>query len=776
MNYFLSLQIKILTMENNKPTQEIEQMKRKSDGSNIYPKTITEAVFDKESGIQLNDMIKSFNCVYLPQLQIPNVQDNLFGTRCFIPHKFRRPMMFVTRLDLNNKLVLEYYTSQCIEDHEWGNNKNWQKLIDDNGNAVIVKTSEIQGDTLTFEESINQLWIEKSDGNKSKAGQPLTYFKMVPNEGKNYFTLYGTKNPDCSTWNNEKWHNEGTFLGEVTNLLKVWKYFDSMDSAMEDIDNIPDSGIIAVKNNDNWDLHAKENNTYIRLGGLSVSVSGAVKTADFENNINNDEQPATCKAIVDYFNSIKYDRVLDPIIMTELMFSQSSAKVAPQMTTKGLYSSVLNALPADRAFISNNNKKIGTHGSASMFSNDNGTGVSINQNSSVAINEDNKVFAVKTRNNTSSSTSAMSFNNGLFKSLVSLDTQYKIDQEGDYFYSSLPFVVDIQLPISIPDAVFEDTTNNQLRYKVDIKDENSNIVYSIFSYQIYNRNNQKVNIPKLFFGKSKMIYVCVTLYFTVKEKFTLSGGASLEYNVYTVGDESNTGKISCYYHTHGTEVNPDYVQTPEIKTDKINGKDVSTFESFDLFKLQKELLGNGNLSNERYLVYAGGTDDKGIVRVKEFIQIIPGIEYNLYKCHISKTSSELNITDIFDINKIPVFNGTPITNIDNNFFYRKLIGNYTNKIEIRTYDESFFTPVNTEISLPYWKCFETEKYTILVDVIGTVNNTFVHKQLTMDPEIFTDVNKPSSFISKNRNHVKIIDFNSGDEAVITIKVIFKNVQ
>lgn len=773
MNYFLSLQIKILTMENNKPTQEIEQMKRKSDGSNIYPKTITEAVFDKESGIQLNDMIKSFNCVYLPQLQIPNVQDNLFGTRCLIPHKFRRPMMFVTRLDLNNKLVLEYYTSQCIEDHEWGNNKNWQKLIDDNGNAVIVKTSEIQGDTLTFEESINQLWIEKSDGNKSKAGQPLTYFKMVPNEGKNYFTLYGTKNPDCSTWSDEKWHNEGTFLGEVTNLLKVWKYFDSMDSAMEDISNIPDSGIIAIKNGDNWDLYAKENNTYIRLGGLSVSVSGAVKTADFEDNINNDDQPATCKAIVDYFNSIKYDRVLDPVIMTELMFSQSSAKVAPQMTTKGLYSSVLNALPADRAFISDNNKKIGTHGSASMFSNDNGTGVSINQNSSVAINEDNKVFAVKTRNNTSSSTSAMSFNNGLLKPLVSLDTQYKIDQEGDYFYSSLPFVVDIQLPISIPDSVFEDTTNNQLRYKVDIKDENSNVVYSIFSYQVYNRNNQKVNIPKLFFGKSKMIYVCVTLYFTVKEKFTLSGGASLEYNVYTVGDESNTGKISCYYHTHGTEVNPDYVQTPEIKTDKINGKDIESIGGFDLFKLQKELLVQQRMLNIPGFV--NGTEEK-LFTIENGIQIIPSVEYVLYKFTARRTTSKGNFIDtdsIFD--SCPIADaGNNISSIKNNLVCRKKpkitdSGYITLSIE----DETFFPMVRTGVDLPNTKVFENTNgntfYNVFFEIKGVLGGKPVCDEIKLENTVDYDCHEHTFTTNGGLTEY-------GDHVTITAKIIFIKIQ
>lgn len=563
-------------MENNKTTKEIEQMKRKSDGSNIYPKTITEAVFDKESGIQLNDMIKSFNCIYLPQLQIPNVQDNLFGTRCLIPHKFRRPMMFVTRLDLNNKLVLEYYTSQCIEDHEWGSNKNWQKLIDDNGNAVIVKTTEIQGDTLTFEESINQLWIEKPDGNKSKAGQPLTYFKMVPNEGKNYFTLYGTKNPDCTEWSDEKWHNEGVFLGEVTNLLKVWKYFNNMDSAMGDINNIPDSGIIAIKNGDNWDLYAKDNNTYIRLGGLSVSVSEAVKTADFERNLRNDDQPATCKAIVDYFNRIKSDRVLDPVAMTELMFSQSSSRLVQQMTTKGLISSVLNTLPADRAFISNNNKKIGTHGSASVFSNENGTGVVINQNSNVIVDENKKVYAGYTGKYTmTSKIDKMYFTNGLMDSLICMDLEYEISQEGDYFYSSLPFMIDVELPESVPDALLEDTINNILKYKIDIKDDNNNIIYSVFSYQIYDRNSQKIIIPQLFLGKSKIIYVCIDLLYTVKETYTIDR-PSLNYNIYPIGEESNIGKINCYYHNDGTEINPDRIQTPEIKTEKINGKDIAS--------------------------------------------------------------------------------------------------------------------------------------------------------------------------------------------------------
>lgn len=290
---------------------EIEQMKRKSDGTAFYPRTILEAVVDKESNIQLDDIVRSINCIYLPQVQFENIADDLFATRCLIPRKFRRKMMFVTRIDDNGKLVLEYYTGSTVEDHAWGDSRFWQPLVDSDGNTVIVRNHVVQGDTLTFDRQENKLWIEKGEsGEREPAGEPLTFFKMVPNEGQHYFTLYGTKDPGFESWTDSQWIQNGIFLGNVTNLLKVWRYFNTMADAVEAKSTVPDSGLVGIREDDTWQLYANEQEGYIRLGGMSVSPSDVISASSFSSNTNNDDSAPSCMAVYSFVTDLVKDGVL----------------------------------------------------------------------------------------------------------------------------------------------------------------------------------------------------------------------------------------------------------------------------------------------------------------------------------------------------------------------------------------------------------------------------------------------------------------------------------
>lgn len=290
---------------------EIEQMKRKSDGTAFYPRTILEAVMDKESNIQLDDIVRSINCIYLPQVQFENITDDLFATRCLIPRKFRRKMMFVTRIDDNGKLVLEYYTGSTVEDHTWGDSRFWQPLVDSEGNTVIVRDHVVQGDTLTFDQQMNKLWIEKGEsGEREPAGEPLTFFKMVPNEGQHYFTLYGTKDPGFESWTDSQWRQNGIFLGNVTNLLKVWRYFNTMADAVEAKSTVPDSGLVGIREDDTWQLYANEQEGYIRLGGMSVSPSDVISASMFNSSTSNDDSAPSCMAVYNFVTDLVKDGVL----------------------------------------------------------------------------------------------------------------------------------------------------------------------------------------------------------------------------------------------------------------------------------------------------------------------------------------------------------------------------------------------------------------------------------------------------------------------------------
>lgn len=290
---------------------EIEQMKRKSDGTAFYPRTILEAVVDKESNIQLDDIVRSINCIYLPQVQFENITDDLFATRCLIPRKFRRKMMFVTRIDSNGKLVLEYYTGSTVEDHAWGDSRFWQPLVDSDGNTVVIRSETIQGDTLTFDRPANKLWIEKTGTDERQpAGEPLTFFKMVPNVGQNYFTLYGTKDPEFESWTDSQWRQDGIFLGNVTNLLKVWRYFSTMADAVSAKASVPESGLVGIMEDGVWQLYANESEGYIRLGGVSVTPSEVISSSMFEDNMRNDESAPSCLAVYNFFSDLVKNGVL----------------------------------------------------------------------------------------------------------------------------------------------------------------------------------------------------------------------------------------------------------------------------------------------------------------------------------------------------------------------------------------------------------------------------------------------------------------------------------
>lgn len=290
---------------------EIEQMKRKSDGTAFYPRTILEAVVDKESNIQLDDIVRSINCIYLPQVQFENITDDLFATRCLIPRKFRRKMMFVTRIDSNGKLVLEYYTGSTVEDHAWGDSRFWQPLVDSEGNTVVMRSETIQGDTLTFDRPANKLWIEKTGTDERQpAGEPLTFFKMVPNVGQNYFTLYGTKDPEFESWTDSQWRQDGIFLGNVTNLLKVWRYFSTMADAVSAKASVPESGLVGIMEDGVWQLYANESEGYIRLGGVSVTPSEVISSSMFEDNMRNDESAPSCLAVYNFFSDLVKNGVL----------------------------------------------------------------------------------------------------------------------------------------------------------------------------------------------------------------------------------------------------------------------------------------------------------------------------------------------------------------------------------------------------------------------------------------------------------------------------------
>lgn len=101
-------------------TQQL--IKKNNQGSgykNIYPKTYTESVLDKESGEVLDSILQKFNFMYLPYTGSSQ------NTRLLVPKKLRRRGLWIAYIRYDNTLVVEYYTATAINDESWKLDENW---------------------------------------------------------------------------------------------------------------------------------------------------------------------------------------------------------------------------------------------------------------------------------------------------------------------------------------------------------------------------------------------------------------------------------------------------------------------------------------------------------------------------------------------------------------------------------------------------------------------------------------------------------------------------
>lgn len=110
------------------------------DKRNVYPKNYTENIFDKESGKALPDILNSFNCYFL----------SYFGdkesTRLQVPLSLRKEGLWITYVDYNHIITIEYYNANRVSDEYWSDSSNWRQgsnllvgelSISSNGNWVI---------------------------------------------------------------------------------------------------------------------------------------------------------------------------------------------------------------------------------------------------------------------------------------------------------------------------------------------------------------------------------------------------------------------------------------------------------------------------------------------------------------------------------------------------------------------------------------------------------------------------------------------------------------
>lgn len=197
--------------------------------TNVSPITTVRAVKSEETGYTLDEILASFNMLFLPY----NVNAEL--TRLQVPNSFRRGGLWVTYVTYDETVVTEWYNSNDIDDNTWKSDANWRlgsnMLVGDisissEGNWVIngVDTgSKAQGESgitpMIRVNSDNHLEVSYTNGSSyiELSDNPVfTRFRVFENKLQQSLDLGNTwsdVSDHIAAW--FRWQNSTNNLGKV---------------------------------------------------------------------------------------------------------------------------------------------------------------------------------------------------------------------------------------------------------------------------------------------------------------------------------------------------------------------------------------------------------------------------------------------------------------------------------------------------------------------------------------------------------------------------------
>lgn len=104
--------------------KDIQQLIKKNSQEgryeDIFPKTFIDAVKDRESGNNLNEILSGFNMYFLSY----NGSREL--TRLQVPMSIRKTGLWITYVLYDKTIVTEWYAGEAIDDASWKNLSNWR--------------------------------------------------------------------------------------------------------------------------------------------------------------------------------------------------------------------------------------------------------------------------------------------------------------------------------------------------------------------------------------------------------------------------------------------------------------------------------------------------------------------------------------------------------------------------------------------------------------------------------------------------------------------------
>lgn len=103
----------------NNVQQLIKKSVQEGRFKDIFPKTYTEAIIDRETGEFLNVTLEKVNFLFLPFVNSDAV------TRLLVPDKMRRRGLWISYIEYDGTLKSEYYNSDSLVDVDWQDSSNW---------------------------------------------------------------------------------------------------------------------------------------------------------------------------------------------------------------------------------------------------------------------------------------------------------------------------------------------------------------------------------------------------------------------------------------------------------------------------------------------------------------------------------------------------------------------------------------------------------------------------------------------------------------------------
>lgn len=264
----------------------------------VHPKTYVEAIKDKLTDISLDEILASFNMLYLPY--IGSRED----TRLQVPKFLRRKGLWITYVDYDDKIRTEWYTSNHLGDEHWQSDIHWNvalsmsDLLEQYFGSDAFYNTFVQAVTNAINNILDQIQVGVDEETVRRICQEIIDGLDLSNEIQNAVNNY--INSDEFNSKLEEYFNNLDLSQDIDNSVN--KYLDG-----KDLSTLINNAINEIVENINW-------GDYIDISQLQELIDQAVN-----NYLNNNENIANLvkNAVAEYLQDIDISSIIQGIDFSE---------------------------------------------------------------------------------------------------------------------------------------------------------------------------------------------------------------------------------------------------------------------------------------------------------------------------------------------------------------------------------------------------------------------------------------------------------------------------